>query len=126
MKQDLRDRKDVEVLVTQFYSTLLLDEEMQKIFFEVATLDLEKHKPILCDFWESLLFGTGGYGRNAMKVHLDLHFRYPLTPDHFKFWLKTFNQTVDKLFHGPKAKEAKEKASSIASLIQMKISQKIM
>ena len=122
MKHDIRNRADIEKLVEHFYAKLLLDNEMKIIFHDVVKIDLIQHMPILCDFWEGILFGTGGYRRNTMKKHLDLHFRYPLTPAHFNFWLSTFNQTVDELYDGVKASEAKDKALSIAAVIQVKIS----
>ncbi len=122
MKHDIRTRSDIESLIDHFYDVLLQEKEMHHIFFDIAKIDLGSHKPILYAFWESMILHTGHYQRNVMKAHLDLHFKYPLKSAHFEHWLKIFQQTVDHLFMGPKADESKEKAHSIAALMQMKIS----
>ena len=57
-----------------------------------------------------------------MLVHTRLSQRIPLTKEHFERWLKLFTGTVDELFQGTKATTAKEKAQSIAGIMQVKIS----
>jgi hemoglobin len=69
------------------------------------------------------LLQEGRYDGNPMKIHLDLHFQEPLTKAHFDRWLAHFNSTVDELFEGPKAHLAKERALSIATVMQIKIAQ---
>ena len=41
--------------------------------------------------------------------------------EHFQRWLELFKQTVDENFEGEKAREAKEKAESIAMIFQTKL-----
>lgn len=61
--RDLADRRDVERLVTAFYLRAFADPLIGPVFTEVARMDLDAHMPVMCDFWESVLFahaaGTG-------------------------------------------------------------------
>jgi len=120
-KSDIQSREDIELLINAFYKKLLVDDELGIIFTKVAKINLEEHLPILCDFWEGILFQSNKYRRNAMQAHLDLHQKHQLTKMHFERWLKIFDDTVDELFVGQKAHQAKVRALSIATVIQMKI-----
>ena len=117
---DIRTRADLHTLVKRFYDKLLTDPDMAPIFLEVAKINLDKHLPVLVDFWDSILFFTAKYKGNAMTPHLQLHEKYPLTQLHFDKWLRFFNQSVDELFEGEKAQLAKDRAKSIALLMQLK------
>ncbi len=112
---DIRDRDDISKLVTEFYTRAFQDPVLGPIFIDVAKMDLEAHMPIMCDFWETVLFQAGKYGRNAFGVHLDLHRKEPLTPMHFQRWLDIWETTVDDLFQGPRANLAKVQAGRVAN-----------
>lgn len=120
-KKDIENRADIQKLVTNFYERLLVEEEFKHIFLEVAEIEVLEHLDIIIDFWESVLFRVGKYKRNTLEKHLDLNQKYRLNETHFNKWLKIFNETVDELFEGEKAKAAKDRALSIASIIKMKI-----
>lgn len=120
---DISSREDIELLIKEFYDKLLVDEVVGYLFTEVVALDLKEHLPRLVDFWEDQLLGTNNYSGNPMKVHLDLHQKEALQKAHFERWLNHFNQTVDAHFSGPKAHLAKERALSIATVIQIKTAQ---
>src|SRR6187401_2323330 len=100
MPNDLTDRTDVEELVTAFYSTAFADPLIGPIFTEVARMDLDHHMPIMCDFWETVLFRAGLYSRNALQVHYVVNARHPLTEEHFDRWLSLWTETVDDRFVG--------------------------
>lgn len=88
------------------------------IFTTVAQLNLEHHLPIIGDFWETLLFGTGSYqkhGRNPLQIHRALHLKSPLEFGHFNRWLEIFNETVDETFAGTRADFIKLRANAIAN-----------
>lgn len=123
MKSDITSRHDLDVLMRKFYDKLLVDDVVGYLFTDIIDLDLEDHFPRLVDFWQVQLLQEGRYDGNPMKIHLDLHFQEPLTKAHFDRWLAHFNATVDELFEGPKAHLAKERALSIATVIQIKIAQ---
>ena len=121
MKEDIQDRADIAELINRFYDKLLSDPLMAHLFTDIAKTNLKEHLPILYDFWENILFQKGDYKRDAMTPHLDLHRMHPLTDEHFDRWLKLFDESVDELFEGEKARQAKVRALSIATVIRIKI-----
>lgn len=120
LKKDIENRDDLLLLVQEFYKKLLADPSISYLFTEVAKIDLEHHFPVLVDFWDTILFQSGTYQKNAMQPHLLLHQKSPLEKHHFETWLRYFKETVDALFEGEIAFMAKEKAQSIATVIQIK------
>jgi hemoglobin len=120
MKKDISNRDDLLLLVTRFYEKLLADTSISYIFTEVAKIDLSHHLPILVDFWDSVLFQSDTYHKNAMQPHLALHRQSPLQKQHFETWLRYFKESVDELFEGDIAFIAKERATSIATVMQIK------
>ena len=120
-KKDIATRKDIENLITLFYEKLLSDDSLRYIFTDVAKIELEPHISLISDFWENLIFGADTYRRNAMQPHLDLNKKTPLKKEHFDGWLTHFKDSVDELFEGEKAHFAKNRAQSIAMVMQVKI-----
>ena len=123
MKRDIATREDIELLMNSFYERLLADERISYIFTDVAKLDIKTHIPVIADFWESVLLNKNVYHNNAMKIHMDLNEKTPLTKEHFNVWLIHFTETVDELFEGSVALLAKQRARSVATLMEIKIAQ---
>lgn len=115
--RDLRDRPDLERLVSALYTSAFRDPLIGPIFTDVAHLDLAHHLPIMCDFWQTVLFQAGLYRRNALALHVALHAKHPLDAPHFDRWLELWTATVDELFAGEKAELAKLQATRIAGSI---------
>lgn len=118
---DLVDRDDVEVLVRDFYTRAFADPLLGPIFCDVAHLDLEAHLPVMCDFWQTVLFRAGLYRRNAFRVHADLHTAAPLRSAHFARWLELWTAAVDASYAGEKAELAKIQAARIAYSISRRL-----
>ena len=123
MKKDIETRDDIERLVRCFYEKVVADPVIGHIFTEVVRVNWEKHLPVMYDFWENTLFYTGNYTGNPMQSHKALHRRFPLSKEHFNRWLSLFTSTVDELYEGEKAELAKQRAMSIATIMQIKIIQ---
>ena len=121
MTHDLRDRADVERLVSAFYTAAFRDPLIGPIFTDVAHMDLAHHLPIMCDFWQTVLFRAGLYHRNALALHVALHAKHPLDAGHFDRWLELWAATVDALFAGEKAELAKLQATRIAGSIRRRL-----
>ncbi len=121
MKHDIRNREDIRLLMERFYDKLLADESISYLFTDVAKINLDEHFPVLVDFWDSILFQADTYQKNAMKPHVDLHQQSPLEAHHFKTWLGYFIATVDEFFDGEKAELARQRATSIATIMQIKV-----
>jgi hemoglobin len=119
--RDLADRDDVAQLVTAFYRAAFADPLIGPVFTDVARLDLEHHLPIMCDFWETVLWGAGLYRRNALQIHLVLHARHPLGAEHFDRWLSLWEATLDASFAGPVAERARVQARRIAGSMQRRL-----
>ena len=118
---DISSRKDIELLMHEFYEKVRKNETIGPIFNDVAKVNWAHHIPIICDFWETLLLDSASYRNNMMEVHFNLNRKTPLEEVHFQVWLKLFSETVDEQFSGSKAELAKKKARSIAALMQFKI-----
>lgn len=123
MKPDIETREDLFVLLNRFYATLLQDRTISYIFTDVAKINMEHHLPIIVDFWEMVLFDAPVYKKNAIQPHLDLNQKTKFEKHHFDTWLNTFGKTVDELFEGKNAFVAKQKAKSIATIMQIKLAQ---
>ena len=121
--KDITDRTDIELLMNTFYGRLLADENINYIFTDVAKIDMKTHIPVIANFWESVLLNKNVYHNNAMKIHMDLNDKTSLTKMHFDIWLQHFNTTVDELFEGDIALLAKQRAKSVATVMQIKIAQ---
>ena len=117
MTRDLQDRSDIAELVGEFYRRAFEDPLIGPIFTDIARMDLDHHLPIMCDFWETVLFNAGLYRRNALQVHLVLGARCPLRQEHFDRWLTLWVSNVDEHFTGEKAELAKTQARRIAGSI---------
>ena len=118
MKNDIESRDDIDALMRVFYERAMSDAEIGHFFTEVVRLDLTQHLPVIGDFWESVLFGTGVYAkhrRNPLQVHGEIHAKRALEPQHFRRWLTIFVEAVDGLFAGRRAEFAKMRGHAIAS-----------
>ncbi len=120
-KHDIRNRKDIELMVNHFYEKVKQDDVVGFIFNDVAKVNWDDHLPVMYDFWESILFFTGGYSGNPMITHRKLNNIISLTKEHFDRWLKLFLATIEENFDGEKAELAKQRAMSIATVIQVKL-----
>lgn len=118
MKPDLETRADIDHLIVEFYKVVIHDPEIGHHF---DGLDLAAHIPIICDFWEKILFGNPVYFNNPLTVHQKLHERFPLLPEHFLRWVEIFSHTVDQLYSGEMADVAKLRARAIADSLDQRL-----
>ncbi len=123
MKKDISNRDDVMVLVNSFYNHVKRDKLLAPFFNDIAKVNWNSHLPKMYDFWENVIFHTGSYHGNTLKVHLNLNELMPLSEDHFEHWLLLFKITAKELFEGPNTQMAINKAESIATLIKIKLIQ---
>jgi hemoglobin len=122
MKNDISNRADIQLLVDSFYDKVKKDEVIGYLFNDVAQVNWQQHLPRMYDFWENIIFQTGGFKGNPMVVHAQLYEKSPLNKDHFARWQQLFLATVDELFEGEKAELTKQRARSIATMMQIKVS----
>jgi hemoglobin len=121
MKKSIENREDIKLLINRFYEKVKTDPVIGFIFTDIVKVNWERHLPVMYDFWENTLFYTGGYSGNPMEIHQHLNQLIRLKVEHFQQWLNLFTSTVDELFTGEKAVLAKQRAVSIATVMQIKI-----
>src|SRR6476469_8268058 len=123
-KRDIETRSDLVQLLETFYNKAVKDELIGRFFTEVVPLDLETHIPVIADFWESVILGAHTYRKNVMEVHQHIHSLSSIKKEHLDRWVLLFNQNIDEYFEGPKSILMKQRAASIATLMDIKLNHK--
>jgi len=113
MKHDIENSEDIKNLIDTFYGKVREDEVIGYIFNDIAHVDWPTHLPKMYAFWEFLLLGKDSYLGNPLEAHRRLNEKVKLKEEHFDQWLKLFHQTIDELFHGKNAEEAKHRSQLI-------------
>jgi hemoglobin len=120
-KRDIKKREDIIELVDGFYIKVRADGDLGPIFDQVAHTNWEKHLPVMYDFWENVIFHTGQYTGNPMTAHQRVHMLHPFTKAHFTRWLELFRETLHEKFEGVNTELANQRATSIATVMQLKL-----
>ncbi|WP_458626039.1 group III truncated hemoglobin [Winogradskyella sp. PC D3.3] len=121
-KSDIKNREDVFLLVSKFYEKVRKDEILGPFFNEVIK-DWDAHLERLTTFWESSLFLKTKYYGNPLEVHkkVDAACHNTITELHFGLWLNLWFQTIDELFEGDYAENAKRRARKMGTYMYMTI-----
>ena len=114
---DIGTEADIKKLVDTFYDRVNADPLLAPVFNEVAQVNWPAHLPLMYDFWSGLLLHTSRYQGQPFRQHLPL----PIAGPHFAQWLVLFLRTVDELFAGAVADEAKLRARSIAHVFEARL-----
>lgn len=117
MKHDITKPEHIRLMVNTFYNKVEADKLLGPVFNDVAQVDWDSHLPVMYSFWENLLLGTARYSGRPFPKHAPL----PINPAHFMQWINLFEATVDELFAGEKAEEAKGRARAIALVFMGKM-----
>jgi hemoglobin len=121
LKKDILNRSDIELMISAFYNKVKSDKLIGFLFTDIVKVNWESHLPIMCNFWENALFFSGNYTGNPMNLHQHLQHIQPLESKHFTRWVSIFVKVVDANFKGSTATLAKQRAKSIAKLIEEKV-----
>ncbi|HXS36921.1 MAG TPA: group III truncated hemoglobin [Flavipsychrobacter sp.] len=122
MNTDIQDRSDIEQLVNSFYDKVKKDNDIGPIFLNIIGNDWSHHLPIMYQFWETILLGVPGYTGNPVKKHMEIDRKIHLEDKHYAKWILLWTETVDELFTGSIAEEAKKRAKLMMDLISYKVS----
>ncbi len=121
-KKDIENRQDIEKLVNHFYGKVINDSTISDFFGKVVPIDWSHHLPIMVGFWDFILFSTpNSYMGNVMNPHFEVNALKKMEPIHFETWLSLFNTSVDELYEGVKAEDAKNAAHSIGATMKYKM-----
>lgn len=121
-KKDISNRDDVYQLVTHFYVKVRKDEVLGP-FFNETIKNWDEHLDHLTTFWESSLFLKTKYYGNPLEAHVkvDKAYNNSITELHFGIWLNLWFQTIDELFKGDYAENAKRRARKMGTFLYLKI-----
>ncbi|MCB0445349.1 MAG: group III truncated hemoglobin [Gelidibacter sp.] len=127
-KNDIQNRDDVFLLVSSFYNKVRADNVLGP-FFNKVIKDWDAHIERLTTFWETSLFMTKKlehrYYGNPLQVHInvDQENNHAITELHFGLWLNLWFQTIDELFAGEYADNAKNRARKMGTFMYLNIFQ---
>ncbi len=115
--KDILTLRDVMGLVDTFYDKVRADELLSPIFNERIGDRWPQHLERMYSFWQTVLLDERTYYGAPFPPHAQL----PVDHTHFQQWMTLFITTIDELFEGEKAKEAKWRAARMAELFESKI-----
>ena len=116
-KSDILQLEHVKQLVDTFYGKVRSDDLLAEIFNERIQDRWPQHLEKMYTFWQTVLLSEHTYFSSPFPPHATL----PVDKMHFDRWLKLFYETLDELFSGAIADEAKWRAGKMAEMFQLKI-----
>lgn len=116
--KDITTIDDIKLLVDTFYAKVRQDALIGPIFDQVIQDRWPEHLEKLYRFWQTILLGDHTYYGSPFSPHAHL----PIAKEHFSRWIELFHGTVDALFAGDKAVEAKWRAERMSEMFLYKIS----
>ncbi|WP_414000266.1 group III truncated hemoglobin [Flavobacterium sp. W1B] len=114
---DIKTLEDIKLLVDTFYAKVQKDEFIGPIFNEKIGHQWPEHLEKMYRFWQTILLEVHSYSGSPFPPHKQL----PVAKEHFERWMEIFSETVDSLFIGPIAEEAKLRAKNMAEMFNYKI-----
>lgn len=108
---------DVKLLVDTFYDKIRADELLAPIFNERIQDRWPHHLQKMYSFWQTVLLEEHTYSGSPFMPHATLDVEHI----HFERWMQLFITTVDDLFTGERAYEAKWRAGKMAEMFEFKI-----
>ncbi|MCO5235284.1 MAG: group III truncated hemoglobin [Chitinophagaceae bacterium] len=115
--RDILCLDDVKKLVDTFYTKVRNDALLAPIFNERIQDRWPQHLEKMYAFWQTLLLDEHTYFGSPFPPHAQL----PVQHEHFTQWMQLFTETVEELFSGEKAAEAKWRAGKMAEMFEFKI-----
>ena len=116
-ENDILDLEDVKKLVNTFYDKVRQDGLIGPVFNEKIQDRWPEHLEKMYRFWQTVLIGPHTYFGSPFPPHSQL----PVGKVHFDRWMELFTGTIDELFEGKIADEAKWRAGKMAEMFQIKI-----
>lgn len=117
MKHDIKTLSDIKVLVDTFYGNIRENELLGPIFNNILIDRWPEHLEKMYRFWQTVLLEEHTYTGSPFVPHAKL----PIDQVHFDTWLKIWNNTINNLFEGTKAEEAKWRGDKMAEMFLYKI-----
>ncbi len=115
--KDITSLDDIKLLVDTFYSKVQKDEKIGSIFNDKIGNRWPEHLEKMYRFWQTILLEEHSYSGSPFPPHKQLD----VNKDHFNRWVEIFTETVEILFKGPLADEAKVRGEKMAEMFHNKI-----
>ncbi|KIO52823.1 group III truncated hemoglobin [Flavobacterium hibernum] len=115
--QDISSLGDIKLLVNTFYAKVQDDDLIGPIFNQKMLGRWPEHLEKMYRFWQTILLEEHTYSGSPFPPHKQL----PIDQAHFDRWMEIFTSTVDFLFVGKLAEEAKVRAANMAYMFNYKI-----
>ena len=111
------DEAMIRDLVRAFYGRVREDPELGPIFNREVG-DWDEHLTKLCDFWSSVLLGTGRFKGRPMAAHVEVG---DISGAHFVRWLALFETTARDLWPEAAADVVVDRARQIGRSLELGI-----
>lgn len=115
--KDISTAEDIKQMVDSFYAKVQQDDFIGPIFNQRIQNNWPVHLEKMYGFWQTVLLDVRAYSGSPFPPHANL----PVNKDHFDRWMQLFTTTIDELFSGPIAEEAKWRAEKMAEMFNYKI-----
>ena len=115
--KEILSLEDIKLLVDTFYGKVRSNPLIGPIFNERIQDRWPIHLEKMYSFWQTVLLEEYTYNGRPFPPHATM----PIGHEHFEQWLALFAETVDELFTGDKADEAKWRAGKMAELFESKL-----
>jgi len=116
-QHDILSLDDIKILVDTFYDKIRKNELLGPIFNNRIQDRWPQHLEKMYTFWQTVLLKEHTYFGSPFVPHAHL----PVDNIHFNTWVGLFNETVDDLFEGRIAEEAKWRGAKMAEMFESKI-----
>lgn len=117
MLEDIKTLDDIKTMVDTFYDKVQNDELIGAIFNERIQNRWPEHLEKMYRFWQTILLEEHTYSGSPFPPHKHL----PVDQSHFDRWMVIFTETIESLFEGKIAEEAKVRAANMAYMFNYKI-----
>lgn len=115
--QDICNIEDIKLLVNTFYEKVQNDDLIGPVFNQKMIGRWPEHLEKMYRFWQTILLEEHTYSGTPFPPHKHL----PVNQTHFDRWMEIFTTTIDSLFIGKLAEEAKVRAANMAYMFNYKI-----
>lgn len=116
-KLDILSLTDIKMLVDIFYERIRANDLLGPIFNSILNDRWSSHLEKMYRFWQTVLLQEHTYTGSPFVPHAKL----PINQLHFDTWLTIWNDTINDLFEGEKAEEAKWRGDKMAEMFLYKI-----
>lgn len=116
-KKDIENTEDIQLLVNTFYKNVREDSLIGPIFDQAIQDRWDSHLQKMYSFWQTILLGQQSYSGAPLVPHMDL----PIDRRHFAVWIRLWEETINQLFQGRVASEAKWRAGKMKEVFISKL-----